>query len=57
VAPGEAWLTINAEPPDRWQVTEQEGNILDIPVKRRHGKEAAKKYFRASVKFDTAATL
>jgi hypothetical protein len=42
------WLTINGERPDRWQVTEQEGNILVIPVKHRHDQEAAKKYFQAS---------
>ncbi len=46
MAPGEVWLTINGERPNRWQVMEQEGNILDIPVKHRHGKKAAKKYFR-----------
>jgi transposase-like protein len=45
-APGEVCLTINGERPNRWQVIEQEGNILDIPVKHRHDKKAAKKYFR-----------
>jgi hypothetical protein len=46
VASGEAWRTTNGERPDRWQVTERVGNILDIPVKRRHDKKAAKEYFR-----------
>jgi len=41
------WFTINGERPDRWQVMEQEGNILDIPVKHHHhDKKAAKKYLR-----------
>jgi len=46
VAPGEVWLTINGKRSNRRQVMEQKGNIPDIPVKHRHDKKAAKKYFR-----------
>jgi hypothetical protein len=46
VAPGEVWLTINDERPNRWQVMEQEENILAIPAKHRYDKKAAKNYFR-----------
>jgi putative transposase len=46
----EVFLTINGERHYLWRTVDQEGHILDILVRRRRNKAAAKKFFRKLLK-------
>jgi putative transposase len=54
--PGDKWhldevfLTINRKRHYLWRAVDQEGNILDILVRRRRDRHAAKKFFRKLLK-------
>jgi putative transposase len=46
----EVFLTIKGERHYLWRAVDQDGNVLDILVQRRHDKRAAKKFFRKLLK-------
>jgi putative transposase len=54
--PGDKWhldevfLTINGTRHYLWRAVDQDGNVLDILVQRRHDKQAAKTFFRKLLK-------
>jgi putative transposase len=43
---GEVFLTINGQQHDLWRAVNQDGNILDVLVQRRHDTTAAGKLSR-----------
>jgi putative transposase len=46
----EVFLTINGKRHYLWRAVDQDGNVLDILVRRRRNKHAAKKFFRTLLK-------
>jgi putative transposase len=47
---GEVFLTPKGERHYLWRAVDQDGNVLDILVRRRRDKRAAKKFFRTLLK-------